>query len=232
MGLPFYYAAARLSTMRPLFFVLVVCSSLTTWAASPKFSEGGVVVGLQYGPGFWVLDRAFIGNQVGLQNADTYIHDVQNTHTLALRLGYNILGHATLEADLLATGWNLSTSDRGGAGFLTGVVAWHPLELVFLNKAERPIPLDASMSFGVGYGIAGQRLGMDGLVLQWGMNAEWWFNRFFGVGAFVRGTFMKWGSMYLDYDHRSSPGNTLALPQTSGGAFWHPGIELLLRFGE
>ncbi len=218
--------------MRPLFFIVALLS-LSAWADPPKFSSGGVIFGLQYGPvGFWSFDRTFIGGQVGQGNADAYIADLQNTHTIGVRLGYNILGHVSIEANLVATGWNLSDTSRGGGGFLTGIVAWHPLELVFIKKEKRPIPIDASIFFGAGYGIVGQRLGMDGLVWQWGMTADYWFNRFIGLGLFVRGTFPRFGAMYLDYDHRTSAGNTLSLPKTSGGQFWHPGFEVLLRFGD
>ena len=225
--------------------LIAVCAllSATAWADPPKFSSGGVIFSIQYGPfGFFSFDRTFIGKQLplivpqaattGQALADQFLGDLQSTHTVGLRLGYNILGHATLAVDLVATGWNLSQTNRGGGGILTGTLAWHPLELIFLKKERRPIPIDASIFFGAGYGIFGQTLGMDGLVWQWGMTADFWFNRFVGLGVFVRGSFPRWGAMYLDYDNRSAPGNTLPLPQTSGGQFWHPGFELILRIGD
>lgn len=226
--------------MRRLFFVMCVLMGAAAFADPPKFSSGGVIFAIQYGPvGFFSFDRTFIGNQLqssvgvlGQAYADKYLADLHNTHTVGIRLGYNILGHATISADLVATGWNLSDSSRGGGGILTGILAWHPLELIFLKKERRPIPIDASIFFGAGYGIFGQTLGMDGLVWQWGMTADFWFNRFVGLGVFVRGSFPRWGAMYLDYDNRSAPGNTLPLPQTSGGQFWHPGFELILRVGD
>jgi hypothetical protein len=217
--------------MRTL-FLIVALSSLPAWADPPKFSSGGVIFGLQYGPGFWTFDRTFLGGQVGQTFADAYLADLQNTHTVGVRLGYNILGHVSIEANLVATGWNLSDTSRGGGGILTGILAWHPMELIFLNKEKRPLPIDASIYFGAGYGIVGQRRGMDGLTWQWGMTADYWFNRFLGLGIFVRGSFPRWGAMYLDYDNRTAPGNTKLLPMTSGGMFWIPGFELLFRFGE
>ncbi len=219
--------------MMRLFFFSVALLSLPASADPPKFSSGGIIFGLQYGPvGLWSFDRTFIGSQVGQANADAYIADLQSTHTVGVRLGYNILGHVSLEANLVATGWNLSQTTRGGGGILTGILAWHPLELIFIKKERRPIAIDASIFFGAGYGIVGQRIGMDGLVWQWGMTVDYWFNRFVGLGVFIRGTFPRWGSMYLDYDNRSAPGNTLKLVNTSGGQFWHPGFELLFRFGD
>lgn len=219
--------------MRRLFFILCALASLTVWADPPKFSSGGVIFGIQYGPkGLFSFDRTHLGSQVPQQFADAYLADLQDTHNVSIRLGYNILGHASIEANLVATGWNLSDTSRGGGGFLTGILAWHPLELVFMNKERRPIAIDASIFVGAGYGIVGQRLGMDGLVWQWGMTVDYWFNRFIGLGLYARGTFPRFGAMYLDYDNRSAAGNTLPLPKTSGGMYWTPGFELLLRFGD
>ncbi len=252
--------------MRPLLIVLVLSNSLAAWAgpaprdavqedfpppppppepsaeshasSGPKFSSGGGIFGLQYGPGIWMLDTQAIDSQLGLQcpgcgtrfNSDIRTGGDWPTggHTLGLRIGYNILGHASIELNVVATGWNVFNSNRGGAGFGTGVIAWHPLQLVFMNKAERPIPLDVSMLFGVGYGIAGQTFGMDGLILQWGMNAEWFFTKFIALGLFVKGTFFQWHTFYLDFDNKVS----LPLPKGSGGAFWFPGVEVIFRFGE
>lgn len=222
--------------------LIAVCAlvSATAWADPPKFSSGGVLFSIQYGPfGFFSFDRTFIGNQLqasagslGQVYADQFLGDLQSTHTVGIKLGYNILGHATIAAELVATGWNLSQTNRGGGGILTGTLAWHPLELIFLKKERRPIPIDASIFFGAGYGIFGQTLGMDGLVWQWGMTADFWFNRYIGLGVFIRGSFPRWGALYINYDQRSQPGNTLQLPQTSGGQFWHPGIAITFRVGD
>ena len=217
--------------MRPLLFIVALLS-MPAWADPPKFSSGGVIFGLQYGPGFWSFDRSFINSQVPATYGNQFLADLQNTHTLGVRLGYNILGHVSLEANLVATGWNLSDSSRGGGGILTGILAWHPLELIFIKKERRPIALDASIFFGAGYGIIGQSVGMDGLVWQWGMTVDYWFNRFVGLGAFVRGSFPRFGALYINYDQRNAPGNTFPMPNTSGGMFWIPGVELLLRFGD
>src|SRR3954470_16848039 len=123
MGLPFYYAARSLSTMRQLLIAILLCSSLTAWADPPKFSSGGVIFGIQYGYGFWLPDKAGLERQLAPSDSGPDLADLQNTHTVAVRLGYNILGHVTLEADIVATGWNLTTTDRGGGGFATGVIA-------------------------------------------------------------------------------------------------------------
>lgn len=202
------------------------------WADPPKFSSGGFTLQLQYGGGAWHLDRAGLADQVGAANADIFVSDAQSTHTLGLKLAYNILGHASVGVDFNATGWSLLTVDRGGAGFIAGTVAWHPLELIFINKEQRPIPLDFNTFVGFGYGIAGERRGMDGLVIEWGLNADWYFTRFFGLGLFARCNFLKFNNFYLNFDQRDLPGNTLSLPDSSNGTFWHAGVDVLLRFGD
>ena len=221
--------------MRSLYLtacLFLVFSPTAVLADPPKFSSGGVTLQLQYGPGFWHLDREGLAKQTGQANADIMTGDAQDTHTLGIRLAYNILGHASVGVDFNATGWDVTTPNRGGAGFIAGTVAWHPLELVFLNKAQRPIPLDVATFVGFGYGIVGEQRGMDGFLIEWGINVDWFFNRFFGLGLFARCNFLKFGNFYVDYDHRDSPGATIALPDSSGGTFWHAGIDVILRFGD
>lgn len=215
--------------------VVALLGSLSAVAEAPKFQSGGFTFQLQYGPGFWALDQAKLAGQVDAKDpggAETFIAQAQNSHTVSVKLAYNILGHASIGAELTATGWNLFDPTRGGAGFAIGEVAWHPLQLIFMNKEVRPIPLDVSTFFGLGYGIAGQARGMDGLLLEWGLNADWFFTRYFAVGVFVRGVFFDWSSYYIDFNNRSTPGATIALPQTSGGAFWTFGLALTLRAGD
>lgn len=206
--------------------------SLTASAAGPNFSEGGFLISVQYGPGFWGLDQPRLANQVGNDLAQTFITGVQNTHTVSLGLSYNILGHASVGVDLTATGWNLSEAYRGGAGMLVGKVAWHPLQLVWMNKERRPLSLDVSPFFGVGYGIAGRSTGMDGVLFETGLNVDYFFNRYFGIGFFARFVFFDFRSFYLDYNNRTQPGNTLALKDGSGGNFITIGFAIHLRAGE
>ena len=44
--------------------------------------------------------------------------------------------------------------------------------------------------------------------------------------------FLNWSNFYVDYNNRSSPGATIALPNGSGGAFWTFGLSLTLRAGD
>ena len=201
-------------------------------ADGPNFSGGGFLFSIQYGPGFWGVDRAKLVNQVGAELADTFITDAQNTHTVSIRAGYNIKGHASISADLTGTGWNLTLPAKGGGGWLTGTVHWHPLELVFMNKEKRPIPFDVSPFFGVGYSIVGQKTGMDGLIFQTGLNADYFFTRYFGLGVFFRAFFLDYDKFYLDYYNRDLPGSTIGLPQHSGGNFFTFGLSLHFRAGD
>ncbi len=206
--------------------------SVTAGATGPNFSGGGFVVSVQYGPGFWGLDRARLSNQVGPVLANTFITETQNTHTVSLSAAYNILGHASVGADLTATGWNLTKSNRGGAGFLIGKVAWHPLQLVWMRKERRPLSLDLSPFFGLGYGITGQMTGADGLVFETGLNVDYFFTKYFGIGFFARFVFMSYSSFYLDYNNRSLPGSTLPLKDGSGGNFITIGFAIHFRAGD
>ena len=217
--------------MRRLLWLLAALLPSLCMAAGPNFSEGGLVIGLQYGLTSWNLDRPGLASQVGDANAALFADPVSSpTQTASLRIGYNILGHATVEADITGTGWSLSESTRGGGGFGVGVVHWHPMEL-FFHKKERPIPIDPSIFGGAGYGIAGSARGMDGLVFEGGLNVDYFFVKMVAVSLYARGIFLRWDKFYLNYDQRAVPGNTVALPQSSGGVLWNYGIALDFRFG-
>jgi hypothetical protein len=54
--------------------------------------------------------------------ADTFVSDAENGHMATVRLGFNILGHASLEGTFSGTGWRLTEISRGGAGFLGGAI--------------------------------------------------------------------------------------------------------------
>jgi len=216
--------------VRSLFLTLLLATPAL--ATTPKFQEGGFRISFEYGPGFWLMDRNFIASQAGPAVADAFTSDLTNGHTLTLGLGYNIKGHATVGLELTGTGWRLTEVTRGGAGFLVGTAAWHPLQLLWMNKEERPLPIDASFFFGFGYGIGGQRIGTDGFNAEVGGRFEYWLTRYFGLGFVLRGVIFKYGALYLDFNNRTAPGNTIVMPQGVGGGFFTFNLALLLRFGE
>lgn len=218
---------------------MAVLLPLAAWADPPNFSKGGFLVQLQYGPGWWTMDGAKLDTLSGTPAGSLFASDLPldptegPSHAASLSLAYNILGHASIGADITGTGWNIDNPSRGGAGFVIGKVAWHPLELVFLNKDKRPIALDFSTFFGVGYGIAGggrnpNPLGMDGLLFEWGLNVDYFFARFFGVGFFARGVFFNWEKLYVDYNNNQF----FPLSAPSGGSFWTLGLSLTFRAGD
>ena len=247
----FFYSEAGHRSMIRLITLATLMASGVVLADPPNFSAGGFNLQLQYGPGFWTVDKAKLGAdpgngvlRVGPQNAEYFTGMLQNPahtpgHTLSISAAYNILGHASIGADITATGWNVFDASRGGGGFAIGKVAWHPLELFFMKKDKRPIALDFSTFFGVGYGIvggatdlAGQPMGMDGLLFEWGANVEYFLARSFGLGFFARGIFFNWDKFYLDFNNRDLPGNTLPLASPLGGSFWTFGLTLNFRAGD
>lgn len=212
---------------------LLLCGA--AGASVPKFEEGGFVVSLQYGPGFWKLAQQRLSQQLAAVDPGgpgVLAEDVENSHTVSLRMAYTIFGHVSIGADVTATGWRLADITRGGGGFVMGTIAWHPLQLIFNQKEVRPMPIDFSTFFGLGYGIVGQHRGMDGLALQWGVNLDWFLGRAFAIGLFTRGIFMEFDSFFRDWANRGVAGNSWPLPQGSGGNFWTFGVALTFRAGE
>ena len=205
---------------------------LLAQAAPPDFSAGGVVFALEYGPGSWFLDGPKLNAQLPPWEQSLLTGTTLNGHSATLRLGYNVLGHATVEGSLTATGWNLFEPSRGGAGFGTGVLHWHPLQLVEQLWAPawmKERAYDGSLFFGLGYGILGQTRGLDGLVWQWGADAHWYLGRSIGLGLFVRGTQLATSSYYADFYNRALAGNTILLTDPSIGSFVQFGVSLELR---
>ncbi len=217
--------------MNRLVFALVWVP-LAAAAEAPDFSRGAVEISLQGGAGQWALDRFRLASQVDAVlpgDSAVFVADAQGGPAASLKVGYDILGHASIDAELTATGWSILDSSRGGAGFLVGMVHWHPLQLVWLKKA-RPVPFDSTVFFGYGYGIAGSRRGMDGNLMELGLDATYYFSRGVGVGLYVRDVLLQFNKYYLDWDNRSLPGATVALPNGSGGSFITYGLTLDLRF--
>ncbi len=213
----------------------------------PQFSHGGVLVNLQWGYGIWNLDGANLNKQVVRCRLLQAVSGARSRTRMSidLRIAYNILGHASVGVDFNATGWNVFNPTRGGSGYLTGTIAWHPLELVFIKKPRRPFGLDITTWVGLGYGIlgisgdnGGPAAGMDGIVVQWGINAEYYFTRFVGTSAgSCAAHFLRFNTFYYDWDtaHGGGPAANAAqqvLNPVSGGSFWNVGIDLVFRVGD
>ncbi len=212
---------------------------------TPAFHKGGFMFALQYGPGLWDLKRGTLAPRIAALIEDEAESELEHdaawnflgqpvvSHTVSMSLGYNILGHVTIGADITATGWNLDTIERGGGGFIIGKLAWHPLALIHAITDQRPtLGLDVSTFFGVGYGIIGSSRGMDGAVIEWGGQVDYFFLKYVALGFFWRGVFLNFDKYYIDYENRDVAGNTLVLNPVSGGSMWTLGVTLTLRAGE
>jgi hypothetical protein len=229
MASSFYSRSSNFSTFRFVIFCLGLATA--SQADSPQFKGGGFQFSLSYGIGLFALDSGRLASQVGAQEAQLFTEGALNAQTLNASLYYTILGHASVGTNLTATGWNLTDDSRGGMGILVGTVGWHPIQLAFLNKENRPFPIDASLHFGLGYGIVGQKRGMDGLVFQTSLLVDYYLFKYVALGAVLRGNFFAFNSFYVNYQDRALAGNTLKLDNGSGGAFWNLGITLTLRAG-
>jgi hypothetical protein len=231
--------------MRAFFLPLMVAvAPLTAHALEvPKFKSGGFQIHLQWALGRQHADGESLQRQV-IPAGFFFANELPNEVTpagLGLRLAYNILGFVSVGVDFTGTGWDVTSDQRGGAGFLVGMLAVHPLQFVFINKEERPIGLDISTHFGGGYGIVGvsqpAAMGMDGPVLQWGFNVDYFFTKHFGVEFFTKSTFLMLNKFYLDWDgaHRNPPtvGSSATIEnRTPAGTWWHFGFALVLRLGD
>jgi hypothetical protein len=196
-------------------------------AEGPRFSRSGFFLGLQYGPGFFRFSQPDLAAQVGDANASLFISELEGqwNHTGSARLGFDLAGHLSVEGVLTATGWNVMSVDRGGGGFLGGVAAWHPLQLFYGDDRA----VDISLFGGGGYGIVGKSRGADGRFLTAGAALDYYFTPGIFLGGFFRYIKPQFDKFYIDYDHRSVPGNTVDLPNTSGGMFWTAGATLGFR---
>lgn len=228
--------------MRSFFLPLMLAVAPLTASALevPRFKSGGFLITLQAGAGLPRIDEAYLNGQYFA--SFLYYREVpKESAGVGLRLAYNILGFVSVGADFTATGWRVMESSRGGAGFLVGLVALHPLQFFFINKEERPFGLDVSTHVGVGYGITGTSstlpggiaTGMDGIVVQWGLTLDYFFTRYFGLEFFAKCNFLQFDKFYWDWDgaHSGGPGAATLSPR-GGGQWWHVGLAIVLRIGE
>ena len=211
----------------------------------PEFKSGGFLFSIQYGYAVWDPNTARIGQSTeasdpgSMARINTHLKS-KPAHALTLGLAYNLLGHVSIGADITASGWDVFSPGRGGGGAVVGKVAWHPLQAVFAAmKEDRKFGFDFNTFFGVGYGICGfgsgadnDKRGMDGLLFEWGLNADYFLARYFAIGIYVKGIFTSWDKYYIDFENRADPGNTITLHPVSGGAIWSFGLTLTFRGGE
>jgi hypothetical protein len=141
---------------------------------------------------------------------------------MSLVLGYNIKGHATAAVAVSATGWDLDTDARGGAGFAGLELSWHPLQL-FPSLAQRR--LDASAFGGAGYFVLGEQRALNGLQFQAGLRVEYFVTPWLSMGGALRYISLQGSEYITDWT-----GNVRhQLPEGSGGSMLIPSLTLAVH---
>ncbi len=203
--------------------ILIPLALLLT--SAPALAAGGVTFALEYGAGSWSFDKDRIARQLplgyGSYAASAMVDNVQTAQEARLRLGYDILGWASLEGFIGGTGWNLTTVDRGGGGFGGGTLSFHPAQIWFPERKW-----DVELFAGYGYGIVGQVKGMDGGAFLWGLRGEYKLGKLMIVGADFTMHNLLFNAFYEDYDRRNLPGAMYSLPEGSGGTFFTGAVFL------
>lgn len=192
--------------------------SLATLAALPARAGEGFVIGLEPVTGTWdapaqtVFETSCANNQClhpGTIAAFTSPIDGQRRQGLNLHLGWNIKGHAAVEAVLHSSTWEPFSQSRGGAGMAGLRATWFPAQLFF--EGEKRV-WDAGLELGGGYSIAGgPSFGMDGYYLAFGVLGEWYPAPWFSLGLGYRYLSNAWSSFILNFNHNQrwdTPGFT------------------------
>lgn len=201
------------------------------------FGHAGGYFQLGYGYNWWSLDRAKVTAQVGgLDDTGNFFDlSLANAQAVSIRGGYNVLGHGHIGFHFLATGWEITNSSRGGAGYIGGEIGWHPLSLVSALLPNGPIPggkyWDFWLEGGAGYGIVGKKRALDGGVATLGLAAEGYPLPWFSLGLRTTWYFPFFSRYILDYDRRADPGMAVELPDGSGGSFVVFNAFFALHFG-
>jgi len=222
----------RSAPLAALLFVTFLAPSLAQARDGASFELG-------FGYSWWkpAREQTAVQVQAANQHEDVsamYDASLQNAMTLTLRLGYNVLGHAHINVHFLGTGWNVTDSSRGGGGYVGGEVGWHPLQLVHkLLKGGLPGRqyYDFWLEGGYGYSIVGKDRALDGGVGELGLGLECSPVPWFSIGVRTTWYLLDYNHYILNYDHRGDPGNTIDLPNHSGGSFFTFTGFIGLHFG-
>lgn len=194
-------------------------------AATPATGEG-LVFRIEPGFAMWRLSAKTIESQVGARAGEVptlLVGETKNAFALTLGIGYDIKGQVTLGLELTGTGWNLGKSTRGGAGFTSFTVAWHPAQLFLADKGPRP--WDASVFFGVGYGVVGEDRALRGLSMTVGVRAEAYLAPWISLGLTLRWEPLMYGRYVINWN----AGQGINLPKGSGGTTFVPSATIALH---
>ncbi|MDF1563014.1 MAG: hypothetical protein P1V51_08215 [Deltaproteobacteria bacterium] len=191
--------------------------------------EEGLTIRLEPGYSAWTLDGPRIADQVPVFERPfvdpLLVQQTENSLGLGLGIGYNIRGHASILLQLRGHGWDLGSSQRGGAGLATLELGWHPAALLEALEVLSPTARrwwDASIHLGAGYGVIGEDRAMDGLVLAFGLRAEAFATDWLSLGAGITWVPLKLSRYVTDW----SGGIDHPLPEGSGGHVLFPSLTL------
>jgi hypothetical protein len=177
------------SRLRAWLGVVAVATMLAAGSADAR--NGGIYLELAPSWGFYMTD------EVITEDGDDGGPDTpQGGFVPQLKLGFTLFGLVGAEMDVAAHGWDIDQVERGGGGFVGGVIRAQPLEVLsyvmpddlklpaLLNGPVkfRDRPFDIGMYIGGGYTIVGEDYAYQGSYLKWGFDAKWYVTPNFAVG--------------------------------------------------
>jgi hypothetical protein len=152
-----------------------------------------------------------------------------------IRLGYNVMGYAGIEATILAHGNKQSAANTWeGAGHPAITLRLYPMEFLTLFdnptlKSFKGRPWDVNLSFGYapydlgGYHISSsQGRGWEGYSLQWGIAGEYYVAKTVSVGAEMRFIKPVYNSFLVKWD----PWQAVALADTESNFVLAPMAQI------
>lgn len=172
--------------------VVLVASALSSQTALAR--NGGIYLEMAPAWGFFLSDEVIVEDG---DNGDGGAVTPLAGFTPALKLGVNLFGFIGGELQVTAHAWDLGNVERGGAGYVGGVVRATPLEIlsfVMPDTLELPSlipagpvtwrnrPFDIGVSMGGGYHMVGEDYAYQGGFFQWGVDLKVFLTPNFAIG--------------------------------------------------
>lgn len=169
--------------------------SLLAGALAPSSAlarNGGIYLELAPAWGFYLSDEVIIED--GDDNGSPF---PVAGFTPTLKLGVNLFGFVGAEMQVAGHAWDLGIVERGGAGYVGGVVRATPLEILTFIIPETlelpslvpsgPVtwkhrPFDVGVSVGGGYHMVGEDYAYQGGYFQWGLDLKLYLTPNFALG--------------------------------------------------
>lgn len=184
------FLSVRLYMARPLVLLALLAALLAPSAALAR--NGGIYLELAPSWGFYLTDEVIVED--GDDDGSPY---PSAGFTPTLKLGVNLFGFVGGELQVAAHAWDLGSVERGGAGYVGGVVRATPLEvLTFVLPTDlqlpslipagpvswRDRPFDVGFSLGGGYTLTGEDYAYQGGYFQWGFDLKVFLTPNFAIG--------------------------------------------------